>query len=134
MLLYSLQLTAIPNPVVKEITFNPSTKPRDTDPPEIILSFNVSVVPPTYVTCQVDSTTVDVADLSREVIAGEYLPPSTASPVTCVAVTLRTRQAGNYTCTVSVFRASGNNLTNATTGPINISGKITMVQTVNLRK
>ena len=100
----------------------PSTKPRDTDPPELILSFNVSVAPPTYVTCQVDSTPVDVAVLSREVIAGEYLPPSTTSPVTNVTVTLRTRQAGNYQCTVSVFRASGSNLTNTSALPINISG------------
>ena len=67
---------------------------------------------------------MDVAVLSREVTAGLYSPPSTASPVTNVTVTLRTRQAGNYQCTVSVFRASGNNLTDATTSMISISGRI----------
>ena len=122
--------TAVPNPVVTELLYISSTKPRDTDPPELILSFNVMVVPPTYVTCQVESTPVDVAVLSREVTAGLYIPPSTASPVTNVTVTLRTRQAGNYKCTVSVYRASGNNLTDNTTSPINISGRITMTQSV----
>ena len=107
-----------------EVAFIPSTKPRDNDPPELILSFNVTIAPPTYVTCQVNNTPVDVAVLSREMTAGEYLPPSTASPVTRVTVTLRTRQAGNYKCTVSVFRANGDNLTNPTTSPISISGKI----------
>ena len=128
MLLHILQHAAVPNPIVTELIFIPSTKPRDTDPPEIILSFNVKVAPPTYVTCQVNNTSVDVANLSREVIAGEYLPPSTASPVTNVTVTLRTRQAGNYTCTVSVFRASMINTTNALTDavtlPISVSGTV----------
>ena len=131
LLLNSLQHAAIPDPVVMEISSIPSTKQRDTDPPEVILSFTVSVAPPTYVTCQVGSTPVDVADLSREVTAGQYLPPNTTSPVTNVTVTLRTRQAGNYQCTVSVFRASGNDLANATTSPISISGRITMAQSVN---
>ena len=131
--------TATPNPVVEEVSFIPSTKPRDTDPPELILSFNVRVAPPTYVTCQVGSTPVDVAYLSREVTGdGRYLPPSTASPVTNVTVTLRTRQAGNYTCTVSVFRAgmasTTNDLTDATTSPISISGKITLSQLVNIKE
>ena len=77
---------------------------------------------------------MDIAVLSREVTAGLYIygPSSTALPVTNVNVTLRTRQAGNYQCTVSVFRASGNNLTDVTTSPINISGRITMTQLVNV--
>ena len=129
-----MQHAAVPDPVVTKLTFITSTKSRDTDPPDFILSINVSVTPPTYVTCQVSSTPVDVAVLSREVIAGEYLPPSTASPVTNVNVTLRTRQAGNYTCTVSVFRASKYNLSDATTAPIVISGRIAMAQSVILNK
>ena len=80
------------------------------------------VAPPTYVTCQVGITPVDVAVLSREVTAGEYLPPSTASPVTDVTVTLRTRQAGDYQCTVSVFRSSGSNLTDATSNSMPVTG------------
>ena len=121
LILHLLQHTATPNPVLSEVSFIPSTKPRDTDPPELILSFNVSVAPPTYVTCQVQSTPVDVAALSREVTAREYVPPNTSSPVTNVNVTLRTRQAGNYQCTVSVFRASESDLSNVTTSLFNIS-------------
>ena len=126
-----MQHTA-PNRLVSEVSFIPSTKPSDTDPAEFILSFNVSVAPPTYVTCQVDSTPVDVAVLSREVTVGEYLPPSTASPVTNVNVTLRTRQAGNYQCTVSVFRASGSALNDTTTSPISVSGRITFAHSTTL--
>ena len=88
------------------------------------------VAPPTNVTCQVDGNAVDVAVLSREVTSRKYNPTSTESPVTNVNVTLRTRQAGNYTCTVSVYRGSGNNLTTFTTSQISISGKITMTQSV----
>ena len=75
---------------------------------------------------------MDVADISREVIAGEYLPPSKASPATNVTVTVKTRQAGNYTCNVSVFRASGDNITDVTTAPLVISGTIAMGQSVIL--
>ena len=68
---------------------------------------------------------MDVAVLSREVTAGEYLPPSTASPVTNVTVTLRTRQAGNYQCTVSVFRASMTSTTNALTDTTSATVSVT---------
>ena len=132
-----LTATADPDPVVTEVSFIPSTMPKDTDPPELILFFSVMVAPPTYVACQVGDTSVDVAVLSREVTAGEYNPPSTASPVTNVTVTLRTRQAGDYTCTVSVFRASmvmaTDTLKSPETLPITISGRITIAQSVNVR-
>ena len=105
-----------------------STYPRDVDPPEVILSFKVSVAPPTTVICQIDSTRMDGAMITREVTAGEYLPSNTSSPVTNVNVTLRTRQAGNYLCTVSTFRASGNDLANANTSSIEFSGVITLEQ------
>ena len=128
---------ADPHPVVTEVSFILSTKPRDTDPPELILSFSVMVAPPTYVTCQVDGTPVDVVDLFREVTAGEYQPPNTASPVTNVTVSLRTRQAGDYMCTVSVYRASmiasTDPLTSPETSHITISGRISMAQSVNVR-
>ena len=80
------------------------------------------VAPPTYVTCQVDGNPVDVVDLFREVHASEYNPSSTASPVTDVTVTLRTRQPGNYQCTVSVYRASGSNLVDVTSAPVPVTG------------
>ena len=63
---------ATPNPKVTELTLFPSTKPRDADPLELTLSFNVMVAPPTNVACQVDGTPVDVADLSREVTSALY--------------------------------------------------------------
>ena len=119
-------VTAAPNPVISPSPlFTLRSQSRDTDPPEFTLSFNVIVAPPTYVTCQVGNTPVDVAFLSREVTAGLYLPPSNATPVTNVTVTLRTRQAGNYTCTVSVFRSSmvatTESLTNATSDGVSVT-------------
>ena len=90
------------------------------------MSFSVWVAPPTYVTCQVDGTPVEVVDFFREVTAGLYNPPSNTSPVTNVIVTLRTRQAGNYTCTVSVYRASMvEGLTNALTDATSFSVPVT---------
>ena len=75
---------------------------------------------------------MDVAVLSREVTDRVYNASNTKSPVTNVTVTLRTREAGNYQCTVSVFRASGNNLTDKVTSSISISGRITMAQAINV--
>ena len=123
-----LTSTATPNPSVTKVSFIPSTNTRDTNPPELILSFSVTVAPPTYVTCQVGSTPVDVAALFREVIATEYQPSIFVVPETYVKVTLRIKQSGNYQCSVSVYRASmtpnTNALTNATTSPITILGKV----------
>ena len=133
-----LVATAAPIPVVSAVSFIPSTKPGDTDPPELILSFSVRVAPPTNVTCQVDSTPMDVSDLSREVTYGEYLPLNPTSPVTNVTVTLRTRQAGDYQCNVSVLRASMTNttdyLTDATTSPVSISGRVAITLSVNINE
>ena len=122
--------TATPNPRVESApVFNLPIQSRDTDLPEFTLSFSVMVAPPTYVTCQVDATPVDVVDLFREVHTTddrEYFRDSTTSPVTNVTVTLRTRQAGNYQCTVSVYRASMtfyiNALTDATTSSVFVTG------------
>ena len=84
------------------------------------------VAPPTFVTCQVDGTPLDVVDLSREVTAGKYNPFITTSPATDVNVTLRTRQAGNYQCNVSVFRASMTAdtiaLSDVTTSTVSVTG------------
>ena len=122
-------VTATPNPVISSsLLFNLPNQSRDTDPPEFTLSFSVMVAPPTNVTCQVGNTPVDVAVLSRKVTSGQYLPPSTTSPVTSVTVTLRTRQAGNYQCNVSVFRSSmvhvdtTESLTDATSDSVSVTG------------
>ena len=117
-------ITAVPNPIIGSVlVFGPPSQSRDTDPPEFTLSFAVSVAPPTYVTCQVDGIPVDVTDLSRQVTSGEYLPPNTDSPVANVTVTMKTRQAGDYMCTVSVFRSSGSNLIDATSDPVSVTGQ-----------
>ena len=122
-----ISIIAVPNPIIgSPPVFNLPTQSRDTNPPQFTLSFNVMVAPPTYVSCQVDGISVDVAALSREVTAGQYLPSNTTSPVTDVTVTLRTRQAGEYQCTVSVFRASmtasTNNFTNVTSATVPVTG------------
>ena len=120
--------TAIPYPVIgATLDFNLPVQSSDTDPPEFTLSFSIMVAPPTVVTCQVDGTPLDVADLFREVTAGEYDPFITTSPATNVNVTLRTRQAGNYQCNVSVFRASMTAdtiaLSDVTTSTVSVTGQ-----------
>ena len=119
---YLLTIIAPPNVSFSELSFIPSAEPRYTEPPELILFFNVYITPPTNVTCQVDNFPVNISVLSREVILGVYNPLNYAllSPVTNVTVTLRTRQAGSYQCTVSVFRASGDSLPYVQTPPINV--------------
>ena len=113
---------AVPNVTTgSELVFVLPSQSRGNDPPNFTLSFDVILAPPTYVTCQIDNTPVDVAVLSREVTAGEYIPGHTDSPVTNVTVTLRTRQAGNYACTVSVFRASGNDLNDVTSANVSVT-------------
>ena len=114
---------AVPNPILTNVSFISSNKPRYTHPPDITLTFNVLRAPPTSIECNVSSTPVDVAVLSREVTAGEYQPPSTKLPVTNVTVTMKTRQVGDYQCTVSVFRVNKDPLDNVTTSPITISGR-----------
>ena len=61
-----------------------------------------------------------------------YVVSSGLTQMTIVNVTLRARLAGEYRCTVSVFRASGHNLTDATTPSINISGAITITQSCKI--
>ena len=72
---------------------------RDANPPVFTLTFNVSNGPPTNVTCTDGSNPFTIAsgDLSRVIVNG---PGS----VTQVTVTVRTRQAGTYQCTVSNAR------------------------------
>ena len=124
-----LKLAAVPNPNVSSLSFIPPTKTRDADPPYLILTFSVSTAPPTYVTCEVDTTPVDISVLTREVTTTEYIPldPKSPLPSTNVTVTLRTRQAGDYHCNVSVFRASGNNVTDVKTPLISITGWLTTI-------
>ena len=108
-----------------ETLFIPSLKARDTEPPEVIIFFNVTVLPPTYVTCQASGNSVNVSTLKREVSVEElYIPQGvgSTSPVTEVTVTMRTRQEGDYQCSVSVFTTTENNLVYGQTTPVSISG------------
>ena len=115
------------DPCAVNSTFHLLTQSRYADPPDFTLNFKVLFAPPTDITCQVDGDPVDVVTLAREIIAANYVPTSDgSSPITSVTVTLRTRQAGNYTCTVSVFRASKSNLADAMTPPICIEGWLTV--------
>lgn len=101
------------------MVFNLPSQQRSSNPPEFTLSFSVIIAPPTYVKCHAGSLPVEIVSISRQVTDGVYVPELTASsPVTLVSVTLRTRQAGDYQCTISVFRASGANLSVATTNQV----------------
>ena len=117
-----LPTTATPYPFrASAAMFNLPVQSRDTDPPEFTLRFSVTVVPPTYFTCQVNGT-YRYVDVFREVTAGLYNSSSNASPVTNVTLTVRTRQAGYYQCTVEVFRASTSNTTVATSIGVLVTG------------
>ena len=69
----------------------------------LILSFNVSNGPPTYVSCTVNGNGISIDELSRVIVNGPAF-------VTKVTVTLRSREAGNYQCTVSNQRVSAGNI------------------------
>ena len=94
---------------------------KDTNPPVFTLYFNVTNTPPTTVTCSVNNNTFNITekDLNR-------VPEITVDPIRIgVTVTIKRREAGEYTCTIrtdiSVSPASF--LTTATTPGISISGK-----------
>lgn len=118
--------TATPDPFVSSPTlFELSAQQRDANPPWFSLAFNVTPAPPTFVTCQNDGNQVDVVYLSREVGAGVYQTEGAtvvSATETEVTVTVVTREAGGYQCNVSVFRSSGDMLSNAVSMPLIISG------------
>ncbi len=70
---------------------------RDTDPPVFTLSFNVTNLPPSTVTCTVSGTMIDIPDedIDRYVTEAQY--PDTSVLVT---VTIRSRQSGSCQCTI----------------------------------
>ena len=100
---------------------------RDSDPPEFALNFSVSTFPPTYVTCQVETTQVEIFNLTREVVINEYNKSLDLVPQINVSVTLRERMAGNYQCIVTVFRSGESNLT-LYTDKISIQGEWTCIK------
>ncbi|XP_019850169.1 PREDICTED: protein sidekick-2-like [Amphimedon queenslandica] len=95
------------------------------------LSFRVYDSPPTTVNCTVNGSRISIDDLSRVVMSG-------SASVTNVIVTLKSREAGNYQCTVSNERVSNgtiNGITamaNTSSLYINVSGMPTGLKTVRL--
>ena len=92
---------------------------RDANPPVFTLYFNVTNTPPTTVTCSVNSNTINIPeeDLNR-------VPDiSTDSVRVGVTITIRRREAGEYTCTVRTD-SSIRSFPTPTTPGINISGKL----------
>ena len=114
------------------VDFSLPTQPRSTDPPVFILTFTVTIAPPTDVSCQVGGSPVDLSFLSREVSQSLYNTSLGVVPFVDVSVTLMTRQAGDYQCIVSIvtengFNAGSTNISNnqlpaVSTRPISILG------------
>ena len=131
---FSLKRTASPNPNIEpaSVNFYPPVYSRDRDPPEFTLSFAVTNAPPTNVTCAHASVDVELSSLSRRVLEGQYIVNENGTVEQTVKieinVTLETRQAGDYQCTVSVFRANQPlvvPLMEATTPIVTVTGKRT---------
>ena len=102
----------------KSLTFT-LLSTRDTNPPVFTLYFNVTSTPPTTVTCSVNGNIFNITEkeLNR-------VPETSTDPIgVAVTVTIRRREAGEYTCTVSTG-SSIKSFPTATTPGINISGKI----------
>ena len=92
---------------------------RDTNPPVFTLYFKVTNTPPTTMTCSVNGNTFNITekDLNR-------VPEMTADLIrVAVIVTIRKREAGEYTCTVRTD-SSIKSFPTTTTPGINISGKL----------
>lgn len=75
---------------------------RNAEPPQFILTFNVSDAPATTVYCNVNDVPIGNMTVSRGILNGK--PPT----LTNVAVTIRQRIAGVYNCTVSNNRVEDN--------------------------
>ena len=74
------------------------------------LTFYVSDGPPTTVSCSVGDSMLPVRHLSREIING-------AGFITQVTVTVESRQAGDYKCTVSNDRVADGTYNDVTAWP-----------------
>ena len=92
---------------------------RDTNPPVFTLYFEVTNTPPTTVTCSVNGNTFDLAKKDLN-----HVPEITVDPIRVgVTVTIRRREAGEYSCTVRTD-SSIKSFPTTTTPGINISGKL----------
>ena len=90
------------------------------DPPIFTLAFNVTSSPPTSVHCTVNGASTDLKHLSRSIADG-------INNVTSVTVTLNTRDAGIYECTVSNARVNNIDAFNSSV-QINMTGRAAQPQ------
>ena len=103
---------------IRTLTFSLLSS-RDANPPVFILYFEVTNSPPTAVTCSVNNNIFNITeeDLYR-------VQEISTDPIRVeVIVTIRKREAGEYTCTVRTD-SSIKSFPTATTPGINISGKL----------
>ena len=92
---------------------------RDANPPVFTLYFEVKDSPPTTVTCSVNGNTFIITEEDLN-----HVPEMTTNPIRVgVTVTIRKREAGEYTCTVGTD-SSIKSFPTTTTPGINISGKL----------
>ena len=98
-IVYNISLHFIAGPKAGDMSLSLISTPRYVDPPVFNLRFNVTNGPPTDVTCtgpNLFSINQTSDDLSREIVND--------GTATLVTVTVRTREGGNYQCTVSNAR------------------------------
>ena len=108
-IVYNISLHFIAGPKAGDMSLSLISTPRYVDPPVFNLRFIVTNGPPTNVTCTgPNSFSINQTsdDLSREVVND--------GTATLVTVTVRTREGGNYQCTVSNARV-GNGTINGVT-------------------
>ena len=93
--------------------------PRGSQDVAFSLSFNVSVRPPTDVSCTLNSSAILISpnDIEREVLGSTL-----GHLLVQVAVTIRLRKAGQYRCTVNNSRVDGNLVSPGDTDNVSISG------------
>ena len=92
---------------------------RDTNPPIFTLYFEVTNTPPTTVTCSVNDVTFNITEENLY-----HVPVISTDPIrVAVTVTIRKREAGEYSCTVRTD-SSIKSFPNATISGIKITGKL----------
>ena len=90
---------------------------RIATPSVFILTFNVSDGPPTTISCSVGDSMLPVRHLFREIING-------AGFITQVTVTVESRQAGDYECTVTNDRVVDGTFNDVTALPSSSARKV----------
>ena len=95
----------------QSLQFVPPSQTRDAEPPLYSLTFIVNDIPPTYITCLKDDVTINDTDVTREIINSLYMESGSSVSVR-VRLSLKTRDAATYNCTVGFFKHMGINNSN----------------------